>query len=113
MEPKKNLKKHHLTEPKWNISWSQQELINRINEISNQIHRNTLRGPANWVLMGSEAHRLFDEAMRDYTVTQDVEIGDWRIVDDTFVQDITVTPNRSVEYLDLNITITGDTWTEI
>jgi len=109
MEPKKNIKKHNLVEPKWTIELSQRELMDRINEISAQIHRNSTRGLANWVLMGSEVHRLFDEAMREHN---DVEVGDWRIEDDRYVQDITITPTRSVEYLDLdfNITSTGYTF---
>jgi len=140
MEPKKNIKKHNLVEPKWTISpygtivggvnntvtasrtvvlggqnitgttsdtveLSQRELMDRINEISNQIHRNSTRGSANWVLMGSEAHRLFDEVMGEHN---NVEVGDWKIEDDRYVQDITITPTRSVEYLDLNITFTED-----
>lgn len=105
MEPKKNIKKHNLVEPKWTIELSQRELMDRINEISNQIHRNSTRSSANWVVMGSEAHRLFDEAMRGHN---NVEVGDWRVEDDRYVQDITITPTRSVEYLDLNITFTGD-----
>ena len=110
MEPKKKIKKHNLVEPKWTIELSQRELMDRINEISSQIHRNSTRGSANWVLMGSEAHRLFDEAMREYN---NVEVGDWRIEDDRYVQDITITPTRSVEYLDLDFTVTGNTWTVI
>lgn len=110
MKPKKNIKKHTLVEPKWTINFSQEELMRRITEISNQIHRNTTRGLGNWVLMGSDVARQFDEAMRDY---QNIQVGEWRVEDDTYIQDITITPTRSVEYLDLNFTITGDTWTEI
>ena len=110
MKPKKNIKKHHLTEPKWTVTWNNEELMRRITEVSNQIHQNTTRGLANWVVVGSDFARQFDEAMRDY---QNIQVGDWRIEDNTYIQDITITPNRTVEYLDLNITITGDTWTEI
>ena len=110
MKPKKNIKKHHLTEPKWTVTWDNEGLISRINEISNQIHRNTRRGGASWVVIGSDVARQFDEVMRDY---QNIQVGDWRIEYNTYIQDITITPNRSVEYLDLNFTFTGDTWTEI
>lgn len=110
MEPKKNIKKHQLTEPKWEYTFTNNELLSRILQASNEIQRNTLEGRANWVIFGSETARQFNEAMRDY---RDIEVGDWRIEDDRYVQDITIVPNRSIEYLDLNITITGDTWTEI
>jgi hypothetical protein len=100
MEPKKNLKKHKLVEPKWGWSMSQEEMISRINEISTQIHRNTTTGPANWVIMGSQAAELLDGALRDYD-RPNIEMGDFRVEDDTYVQDITIIPNRSVE----NITI--------
>lgn len=67
MEPKKKLKRHNLTEPKWGpYNLTQEELISRINEASTQIHRNTTTGPANWVIMGSHAAELLDEALSDY-----------------------------------------------
>ena len=101
MEPKKKLKRHNLTEPKWGpYNLTQEELMSRINEASAQIHRNTTTGPANWVIMGSHVAELLDEALRDYD-RPNIEMGDFRVEDDTYVQDITITPNRSVE----NITI--------
>lgn len=102
MKPKKNIKKHNLVEPKWTIEISQRELIDRINEISAQIHRNTTRGLGNWVVMGFDASRMLDEAMEDY---ENVNVGDWRVEDDRHIQDITITPTRSVEYLDLDFNV--------
>jgi hypothetical protein len=63
MKPKKRIKRHHLTEPQWILTSN--ELISRMNEISNTIHRNSRNSPANWVIVGSEAQRLLDEAMTD------------------------------------------------
>jgi hypothetical protein len=111
MEPKKNLKKHKLVEP--DKSWDQ-ELITRINEISSQIHRNTLRGSGNWVIVSESAAELFDEAMRGYSDTRwsdlpEVEMGEGRVDGDTYIQDIMITPRRSMEHItvDFNITPTS------
>lgn len=43
------------TQKDWN-----QELITRINQISAQIHKATLRGGANWIVVSSEISALFD-----------------------------------------------------
>lgn len=110
MEPKKKLKKHTLTEPKWSWNISQEELMSRINEISAQIHRNTTTGQANWVVMGAGMAEQFNEALRDYS---NVEMGDFRIEDDTYIQDITIRPTVSTQYIDIDFTITGDTWIDI
>jgi hypothetical protein len=106
MEPKKNLKKHRLTEPlifhpEWKASWSQEELISKINEISNQIHRSSRRGGASWVLMGEHVARQFDEAMREHTI----EMGDVRIEEDSHVQDIIIRPTRGVERIELDFNV--------
>ena len=66
MEPKKNLKKHTLVEPKWAWTITNDELVSRINEISNQIHLNTLTGSANWVITGSDTADLLNIALEDY-----------------------------------------------
>jgi hypothetical protein len=110
MEPKKNLKKHKLVEPKWGWNISQEELISRINDISAQIHRNTMTGGANWVIMGAGTADLFNEAMEGYSNDRyedlpNIEMGDFRVEDDTYVQDITITPNRSIERIDLDISV--------
>jgi hypothetical protein len=101
MEPKKRLKKHTLTEPKW--VWGE-HLLERINEISAEIHRNTLTGPANWVIMGSATAELLDEVLSDYN-EPNLEIGDTRIDGDTYIQDITLIPNRSIERCELSVRI--------
>jgi hypothetical protein len=44
------------TQKDWN-----QTLITRINEISAQIHKATLRGGANWVICSAEAGAIFDD----------------------------------------------------
>lgn len=44
------------TQKDWN-----QTLITRINEISAQIHKSTLRGGANWVVCSAEAGAIFDD----------------------------------------------------
>ena len=111
MEPKKRLKKHKLVEPEWTWNIQGPELISRINEISEQIHRNTLTGPANWVVMGAGAAELFDEAMEGYSDTRyddlpEIEMGDFRVEDDTYVQDITIRPTRGVENITLDFNIT-------
>jgi hypothetical protein len=102
MEPKKNLKKHKLVEPKWGWNLSQEELISRINDISAQIHRNTTTGPANWVIMGSGIAEQFNEALQDYS---NIEVGDFRVEDDTYVQDITITPTRSMEHITVDFNV--------
>jgi hypothetical protein len=102
MEPKKNLKKHTLTEPKWSWNISQEELVSRINEISTQIHRNTTRGPANWVVMGSGMAEQFNEALHEYS---NIEVGDFRVEGDTYTQDITITPIRGVENITIDFNI--------
>lgn len=44
------------TQKDWN-----QTLITRVNEISAQIHKATLRGGANWVIVSAEAGAIFDD----------------------------------------------------
>jgi hypothetical protein len=57
--------------------------------------------------MGEHVARQFDEAMREHTI----EMGGVRVEDDTYIQDVTIRPTRSVEYLDLNFTITPTGYT--
>ncbi len=97
MEPKKNLKKHKLIEPVWTWDIRGPELISRITEISEQIQRNTIRGSANWVIVGSGAADLFNEALESYSNDRyenlpEVEMGDLRLEGDTYIQDVTITP---------------------
>ena len=100
MEPKKNLKKHTLVEPKW--AWGE-HLINRINEISADIHRNA--GSANWIFTGSDTADLLDEVLRDYDDTPDIEIGDTRVDGSTYTQDVTIYPRKSVENVMVNFNL--------
>ena len=68
MEPKKEIKNHYLIKPKskWLEPLTQEELISRINEISEQIHRSSRIGPANFMVMGPHAAEQLDEVMREY-----------------------------------------------
>jgi hypothetical protein len=40
----------------------------------------------------------------------EIEIGDWRLEDDYYVQDIRLRPRRTAE--NISITFTADTWTQ-
>lgn len=101
MEPKKKIKKHHLTKPEY--TFNNEELMSRIMEAAQLIQRNSLNGLADWVVMGGHPASNLNN----------IVFGEWRIEDGSYTQDITVTPNRSLEYLDLNITFTGDTWVDL
>jgi regulation of enolase protein 1 (concanavalin A-like superfamily) len=64
-------------------------------------------GPANWVVCSSEVADMVNSM---YEVDE-IEVGDWRLEDYSYVRDIRLRPRRSVE--NLSITFTADTWTEI
>ena len=49
----------------WNLRWNykgwNQTLITTINQVSAQIHKSTLRGGANWIVVSSEVSAIFDD----------------------------------------------------
>jgi len=76
MEPKKEIKNHYLIKPKskWLETLTQEELISRINEISEQIHRSSRIGPANFMVMGPHAAEQLENISITFTAdtwTQD------------------------------------------
>ena len=105
MKPKKGIKKHHIID-------HEKELMGLLSRISDSAQgvirgRENGMGPANWVVCSSEVANMINSM---YEVDE-IEIGDLRVEDDSYVQDIRLRPRRSVE--NLSITFTADTWTEI
>lgn len=98
MEPKKEIKNHYLIKPKskWLEPLRQEELISRINEISEQIHRSGRIGPTNFMVMGPHATEQLDELMIEYR--------------NTIPLDVIIEPRRPAE--NISITFTADTWTQ-
>lgn len=64
----KNQGSQKYTQKEWN-----QTLITRINQISAQIHKSTLRGGANFVVVSSEVSALFDDLDVFLPVSHDLE----------------------------------------
>ena len=105
MEPKKNIKKHKLVEPQWGWTIPQEELGTRLDEIS---YMNTTRSPANWIIMGSYTAELFNRAIQGYENLPEIEMGDFRVEGDSYIQDITIRPTREeVITVDFNILPSG------
>ena len=105
MKPKKGIKKHHIVD-------HEKELMELLSRISDSVQgiirgRENGMGPANWVVCSSEVANMINSM---YEVDE-IEIGDLRVEDDSYVQDIRLRPRRSAEHL--SITFTADTWTEI
>lgn len=105
MKPKKGIKKHHIVDHEKELM----ELLSRISDSTQGIIRGRENGmgPANWVVCSSEVADMVNSM---YEVDE-VEIGEWRLEDYSYVQDIRLRPRRSAEHL--SITFTADTWTEI
>jgi hypothetical protein len=117
MKPRKQLKPHDFVEKefKWYNNWStyyrssvHEELLRRVNEASAQIHENTMRGSGNFVVFGGDVARRVDEALRN-DLTNGITFGEGTVSEDgrTLIQDITLTPSRSVE--EITVTISPNT----
>lgn len=104
MEPKKGIKKHHIVDHEKELM----ELLSRISDSTQGIirGRENVMGRANWVVCSSEATNMINSM---YEVDE-IEIGDWRLEDDSYVQDIRLRPRRPAE--NISITFTTDTWTQ-
>lgn len=104
MEPKKGIKKHHIVDHEKELM----ELLSRISDSTQGIirGRENVMGRANWVVCSSEVVNMINSM---YEVDE-IEIGDWRLEDDSYVQDIRLRPRRPAE--NISITFTADTWTQ-
>ena len=103
MEPKKTIKKHYIIDHESELM----ELLSHISDSAlNQMRtgRENMMGPANWVVCSSEVADMINSM---YEVD---EIGDLRVGDDSYVQDIRLRPRRPAE--NISITFTADTWTQ-
>jgi hypothetical protein len=105
MNPKKGIKKHRIVDHEKELM----ELLSRISDPTQGIIRGRENGmgPANWIVCSSEVANMINSM---YEVDE-IEIGDLRVEEDSYVQDIRLRPRRSAE--NLSITFTADTWTEI
>lgn len=103
MEPKKTIKKHYIIDHESELM----ELLSHISDSAlNQMRtgRENMMGSANWVVCSSEVADMINSM---YEVD---EIGDLRVGDDSYVQDIRLRPRRPAE--NISITFTADTWTQ-
>lgn len=103
MEPKKTIKKHYIIDHESELM----ELLSHISDSAlNQMRtgRENMMGSANWVVCSSEVADMINSM---YEVD---EIGDLRVEDDSYVQDIRLRPRRPAE--NISITFTADTWTQ-
>ena len=99
MEPKKTIKKHYIID--------HESELNRILDSAQEIIRRDVRhGTANWIFCSEEVNDMINSM---YEVDE-IEIGDWRLEDDSYVQDIRLRPRRPAE--NISITFTADTWTQ-
>ncbi len=102
MEPKKTIKKHYIIDHESELM----ELLSHISDSAlNQMRtgRENMMGSANWVVCSSEVSDMINSMYEVY------EIGDLRVGDDSYVQDIRLRP-RPAE--NISITFTADTWTQ-
>lgn len=104
MEPKQRINKHYLVDHEKELM----ELLSRISDSTQGIirGRENVMGRANWVVCSSEVANMINSM---YEVDE-IEIGDWRLEDDSYVQDIRLRPRRPAE--NISITFTVDTWTQ-
>lgn len=103
MEPKKTIKKHYIIDHESELM----ELLSHISDSAlNQMRtgRENMMGSANWVVCSSEVSDMINSMYGVY------EIGDLRVEDDSYVQDIRLRPRRPAE--NISITFTADTWTQ-
>jgi hypothetical protein len=105
MKPKQRIKKHHIVD-------HEKELMELLSSISDSTQgiirgRDNVMGRANWVVCSSEVADMINSMYEE----DEIEIGDWRLEDCSYVQDIRLRPKRSAEHL--SITFTADTWTDI
>ena len=103
MEPKKTIKKHYIIDHESELM----ELLSHISDSAlNQMRtgRENMMGSANWVVCSSEVSDMINSMYEVY------EIGDLRVGDDSYVQDIRLRPRRPAE--NISITFTADTWTQ-
>lgn len=105
MKPKKGIKKHHIVDHEKELM----ELLSRISDSAQGIirGRENMMGSANWVVCSSEVTDIINSMYEE----GEIEIGDLRVEDDSYVQDITLRPRRPAE--NISITFTADTWTDI
>lgn len=103
MEPKKTIKKHYIIDHESELM----ELLSHISDSAlNQMRtgRENMMGSANWVVCSSEVSDMINSMYEVY------EIGDLRVGDDSYVQDIRLRPRRPAE--NISITFKADTWTQ-
>ena len=102
MEPIKKLRKHHVIEVKYDES-----LWDRFTRLSENFHRRRT-SPASWVITSAEVANMINSMYE----TDEIEVSDFRIEDDSYVQDIFLKPKRTIKNIDLNITVQpiSDTW---
>ena len=101
MEPKQRINKHYLVDHEKELM----ELLSCISDSAQGIirGRENMMGSANWVVCSSEVSDMINSMYEVY------EIGDLRVGDDSYVQDIRLRP-RTAE--NISITFTADTWTQ-
>ena len=96
MEPKKYIKKYHFDGFDY-----QKELYRLLNEWSRQIQSSNRGGPANWIFCSPQVADSIN------TMTMEIQMDEWRIEDNSFIQDIQLRPRRRPQYLNLDINITN------
>lgn len=104
MEPKQRINKHYLVDHEKELM----ELLSRTSDSAQGIIRGgeNMMGTGNWVVCSSEVANMINSM---YEVVE-MEIGDLRVEDDSYVQDIRLRPRRIEE--NISITFTADTWTQ-
>ena len=96
MEPKKYIKKYNFDGFDY-----QKELYRLLNEWSGLVQSNSRRGPANWIVCSPQVADSIN------AMTMEVQADEWRIEDNSFIQDIQLRPRRVPQYLNLDINITN------
>lgn len=93
MEPKKYIKKYNFDGFDF-----EKELYRLLNEWSGLVQSNSRRGPANWIVCSSQVADSIN------SMTMEVQADEWRIEDNSFIQDIQLRPRRGLEYINITNT---------
>jgi hypothetical protein len=96
MEPRKYIKKYHFDGFDY-----EKELYKLLNEWSGQIQSSNRGGPANWIVCSPQVADSINE------MTMEFQMDEWRIEDNSLIQDIQLRPRRVPQYLNLDISITN------
>ena len=104
MKPIKKLRKHHVTEVKY-----EESLWSKLERLSESFHNRNRNGQANYIVCSSDVANMINSM---YEVDE-IEVSDFRIEDDSYVRDIFLKPKRTTGRVNITTSFKADTWQNI